>query len=81
MTATAQVTPNRKFYKLSKPEIEFHVIKEMYAALLMCTCAEKTSFLGKDDLAIVKWGKVNMGLRAMLPNHIPACRSEFKKEL
>ena len=34
--------------KLSKPEIEFHVMEEMYAALRMCTCAEKTTFLGKD---------------------------------
>ena len=30
-------------------EIEFHMIKEMYAALCMCMCAEKTIFLGKDD--------------------------------
>ena len=29
---------------------------EMYAALLMYTCAEKTTFLGKDDLSIVEWG-------------------------
>ena len=34
---------------MSKPEIEFHVMEEMYAALCMCTCAEKTIFLGKDD--------------------------------
>ena len=32
-----------------KPEMEFHVMEEMYAALRMCTCAEKTTFLGKDD--------------------------------
>ena len=25
----------------------------------------------------MKWGKVILGLRAMLPNYIPACRSEF----
>ena len=49
MTATAQLTPNQKFYQLSKPEIEFHVMEEMYAALRMCTCAEKTTFLGKDN--------------------------------
>ena len=49
LTDTAQLTPNRKSYQLSKPKIEFHVIKEMFSALCMCTCAEKTTFLGKDD--------------------------------
>ena len=49
VTAIAQLIPNRKSYQLSKPEIEFHVMEEMYAALCMCTCAEKTTFLGKDD--------------------------------
>ena len=46
---TAQLTLNRKSYQLSKPEIEFHMMEEMYAALCMCGCAEKTTFLGKDD--------------------------------
>ena len=46
---TAQLTPNRKSYQLSKPEIGFHVMKEMYTALRMCACAKKTRFLGKDD--------------------------------
>ena len=51
LTATAQLTPNRKSYQLSKPEKEFHVIEEMYAALhiSMRMCAEKTKYLGKDD--------------------------------
>ena len=49
MTATAQLTLNQKSYQLSKLEIEFHVMEEMYAALCMCGCAEKTTFLGKDD--------------------------------
>ena len=49
LTATAQLTLNWKSYQLSKPEIEFHVMEEMYAALRMCVCAEKTTFLGKDD--------------------------------
>ena len=49
LTVTAKLTPNRKSYQLSKAEIEFHVMEEMYAALRMCTCAEKTTFLGKDD--------------------------------
>ena len=50
-TATAKLTPNRKSYQLSKPEIEFDVIGETYAyaALHMRTCAEKPTFLGKDD--------------------------------
>ena len=44
MTAKAQLTPNRKSYQLFKPDIEFHVMEEMYAALRMCTCAGKTTF-------------------------------------
>ena len=31
--------------------------KKMYAALRMCTCAEKTTVFGKDDLTIVEWGE------------------------
>ena len=57
LTATAQLTLNRKSYQLSKPEIEFHMMEEMYAALCMCTCAEKTTVFGKDDLTIVEWGE------------------------
>ena len=49
LTATAQLTPNRKSYQLSKPEKEFHVIEEMYAASHMRMCAENTTYLGKDD--------------------------------
>ena len=49
MTAKAQLTPNRKSYQLSKPEIEFHVMEEMYGALCMCACEKKTTFVGKDD--------------------------------
>ena len=37
LTATAQLTVNRKSYQLSEPEIEFHVMEEMYAELCMCT--------------------------------------------
>ena len=44
----------------------------MYAVFHMCMYAEKTA-----KTTIKKWGKVIMGLRATLPNHIPACRSEF----
>ena len=39
-----QVQQNRKCYQLSKPEIEFAVMKEMYAALGMHTCSEKMTF-------------------------------------
>ena len=45
LTATPQLTPNQKSYQLSKPEIEFHMMEEMYAALCMCTCAEKTTLV------------------------------------
>ena len=44
LTRTAQLTPNQNCYNLSKPEIEFNVMKEMYAALSMRTCSEKTTF-------------------------------------
>ena len=44
MTATAQKTPNQKYYQLSKPEIEFDVMEEMYAASCMRTFEEKTTF-------------------------------------
>ena len=36
MFTTAQLTQNWKSYQLSKPEIEFHVMEKMYAALCMC---------------------------------------------
>ena len=52
MTAIAQLTPKRKSYQLSKPEIEFHMMEEMYAALCMCMCAEKTTVFGKDDSGV-----------------------------
>ena len=70
-------TAMAKLPEFNYKKIEFHMMEEMYAALCMCMCTEKTTFLGKGDLAIVKLGKVIMGLRAPLPNHIPACRSEF----
>ena len=36
-------------YQLSKAEIEFNVVEEMYVASRMRMSAEKTIFLGKDD--------------------------------
>ena len=35
LTVTAQLTPNKKSYQLYKAEIEFNVMKEMYAASCM----------------------------------------------
>ena len=76
MTGTAQLTSNRKCYPLSKAEIEINVMKEMCVALNMRTCLEKTTFRQK-RLKHNGGGRVIMGLGATLPNHIPACRSEF----
>ena len=63
LTATAQLNPNRKSYQLSKPEIEFHMMEDMYAALPMCTFAEKTTFFGKDDYHS-KMGKCDYGTQS-----------------
>ena len=52
LTVTAQMTPSQKSYRLSKPEIVFHMMEEMYAALCMCTCAEKTTVFGKYDSGV-----------------------------
>ena len=41
---SAWLTQNRKCYQLSKLEIEIAVMKEMYTALGMHTCSEKTTF-------------------------------------
>ena len=43
LTATAQLTLNQKSYELSEPEIKF----EMYTALCMLMCEEKTTSLSK----------------------------------
>ena len=66
-----------KSYQLSEPEIKSHIMEKMYAALHMCTCAEKTTSFRQRRLNHSGMGNVIMGLRATLPNHIPACRSEF----
>ena len=42
---TCTTTPNRTFYHPSKPEIEIELMEEIYAALRMRTCAEKTFFM------------------------------------
>ena len=40
---------------MSKPEKEFHVMEEMYVASLMRMCAQKTTFLAKDDYASIMY--------------------------
>ena len=55
MTTTAQLTPNWKFYQLSKAEIEFNMMEEINMASGMRMRAEKTTFLGKDDLASIMY--------------------------
>ena len=44
MTGTAKLTPNQIGYLLSKAEIQINMMKEMYVALNMLTCSEKTTF-------------------------------------
>ena len=41
--------PQPEILSAVKPEKEFRVMEEMYAASRMRMCAEKTTFLGKDD--------------------------------
>ena len=52
-----------------------YVMKEMYAALGIghAHIFRKDNFIEKDD-----GGRVIMGLGSTLPNHVPACRSEFR---
>ena len=49
LTATTQMMLNRKCYQVSKPEIEFHMMDIMYAALHMRAHTKKTTFSCKDD--------------------------------
>ena len=44
----AQLTPKPKSYQMSKQEIEFDIMEEMYAAGHLSPWAEKTTFLGKN---------------------------------
>ena len=43
----SKTDPKPDIYQLSKPEIEFNVMKEMNAALSMHRCSEKTNFKAK----------------------------------
>ena len=49
LTATQQLMSNRICYQVSKPEMEFHMIDIIYAALPMGAQTEKTTFSCKDD--------------------------------
>ena len=51
VTATPQLMLNRKWYQASKPEMEFHMINMMYAALPM---RATTTFSCKDDCILTK---------------------------
>ena len=44
MTTTPQPMSNQICYQVSKPEMEFHMIDIIYAALTMCEQTEKTTF-------------------------------------
>ena len=48
MTARVQLNSGWRGYYFSKLEIEFHMMKKMYAALRMGTHTEKTTFSCKD---------------------------------
>ena len=58
MTARPQLMLNRKSYQVSKPEMDFHMINIIYAALPMRAQTEKTTFSCKDDYTFKKqtWG-------------------------
>ena len=50
MTATPQLMINRKWYQASEPEMEFHMINMIYAALSMRARLERSIFLtGRDQ--------------------------------
>ena len=65
MTARPQLMLNRKSYQVSKPEMEFHMINIINAALPMRTQTEKTTFSCKDDYTLKKytWGWTYSGLQ------------------
>ena len=49
-----QLMLNRIWYQASKPELEFHIINIMYAALPMRAHTEKTTFSCKDNWLLTK---------------------------
>ena len=54
ITAKPQLMLNRKWYQASKPEMEFHMINIIYAALSIRAQTEKTTFSCKDDCTLTK---------------------------
>ena len=54
VTATPQLMLNRKWYQGSKPEMEFHMMNIIYAALSISAQAKKTTFSCKDDCTLTK---------------------------
>ena len=46
LTGTSKVTPNQDYYQVSKLEIEYDMMEEMYTTLSMRTrtCLEKLTF-------------------------------------
>ena len=49
-----QLMLNRKWYQVSKPEMEFHMINIIYASLPLCAQTDKTTFSCKDDFKETK---------------------------
>ena len=49
VTATPQLMLNQKLNQMFKPEMEFHMINMIYAALPMREQTENTTFSCKDD--------------------------------
>ena len=45
---------NRKLYQALIPEMEFHMLNIIYAALPMCAQTEKTTFSYKDNCTLTK---------------------------
>ena len=80
VTATPQLMLNRKWYQGSKPEMEFHMMNIIYAALSISAQAKKTTFSCKDDCTLTKhtgrWTYSAKNFEIPLC-HIPPLRSFF----
>ena len=80
VTATPQLMLNRKWYQGSKPEMEFHMMNIIYAALSISAQTEKTTFSCKDDCTLTKYtGRWTYSARDFeIPLcHTPPLRSFF----
>ena len=90
LTTTLRLMLNQKWYQVSKPEMEFHIIKIIYAALPAFTNRKDNNFMRR-RLYIDKTHTVLDIFRFVVfvffeapcmvlcssPKHIPACRSLF----